>query len=410
MKSKLRYGSKYKYKARGLKQMKAQERVLKAINHEEPDRVPAWESAFTNDTIKRAYGIEPDKGDYGISILKYLPFKNYLLKVFLKKKNVLKAGYKQSHEFFYRMGLDIQISASSLFPRNILKGAKGFIDEYGRIMKFEYYPKDGTPILGYHGGYFRDFEDYESWEQPDPYWEARINSFKAGREVQKEMNDKIFSIPSTGALMECTWEGFGIETFSRIIQKNKQAKTIFDDRGKFTLELVKILAEEEAKLIVLWDDMGFKNGLFMSPAKYRNYVFPWLKRICKAAHKRNCKILLHSDGDLMEIIDDIVKCGIDVLNPIESTTANPEYDIFKLNNKYGDKITFAGNLSPMMLANGEINKIEEYAKKLIRELGPGGGYIFSSGHSINPAVTVDRFEAMQNIKRKYGSYPINIPD
>jgi uroporphyrinogen-III decarboxylase len=43
-------------------------------------------------------------------------------------------------------------------------------------------------------------------------------------------------------------------------------------------------------------------------------------------------------------------------------------------------------------------------------LAPNGGYIFSSGHSINPAVTVDRFEAMQNIKRKYGSYPINVPD
>ncbi|GAG91220.1 unnamed protein product, partial [marine sediment metagenome] len=75
-----------------------------------------------------------------------------------------------------------------------------------------------------------------------------------------------------------------------------------------------------------------------------------------------------------------------------------------------DKITFVGNLSPIMLAMGEISEIEDYAKKLIRELAPGGGYIFSSGHSINPAVTVDRFEAMQNIKRKYGTYPINIPN
>ncbi|MGQ4876034.1 MAG: uroporphyrinogen decarboxylase family protein, partial [Promethearchaeia archaeon] len=62
-----------------------------------------------------------------------------------------------------------------------------------------------------------------------------------------------------------------------------------------------------------------------------------------------------------------------------------------------------------MLAVGTIKEIEDYAKRLIKELAPGGGYIFNSGHSINPAVTIDRFEAMQNIKRKYGNYTINIP-
>ena len=170
------------------------------------------------------------------------------------------------------------------------------------------------------------------------------------------------------------------------------------------------MAENDAKMVLLWDDYGFKNGLFMRPELYRTYIFPWIKRICDAAHKRDCKILLHSDGDLIEIFEDIINCGVDALNPIESTTANPDYDIFKLNEKYGDKITFVGNLSPLMLAIGEISEIEDYAKRLIRELAPGGGYIFSSGHSINPAVTIDRFEAMQNIRRKYGKYPINVPN
>ena len=67
-------------------------------------------------------------------------------------------------------------------------------------------------------------------------------------------------------------------------------------------------------------------------------------------------------------------------------------------------------MSPILLFTGEIIEIEAYAKRLIREIAPGGGYIFSSGHSINPAITVESFEAMQNIKRKFGSYPINVPD
>lgn len=359
--------------------MDAQERILTTINHEEPDRVPAFESAFTNNTIMKHYGVDPNKG----------------------------RGYKGGYEFSRRVGIDLVVSIASLFPRTFLKG-KRFIDEYGRIMEFET-TKDGTQILAYHGGYFKSFEDYESWELPDPNLKTRLGNFYAGKKVQKDMKDEVFSIPSTGALMECTWEGFGIELFSKILARPIQAKKVFDDRGKFTLELVKILAENDAHLILLWDDYGFKNGLFMSPRNYRKYVFPWIKKICDAAHKRDCKILLHSDGDLMEIFEDIINSGVDALNPIESTTANPEYDIFKLNKKYGDKITLVGNLSPVMLAMGEISEIEAYAKKLIREVAPGGGYIFSSGHSINPSVTVDRFEAMHNIKRKYGSYPINVP-
>ncbi len=361
--------------------MKAPERVLKAINHEEPDRVPAFESAFTNNTIMEHYGFDPR----------------------------VSGGYKGSYKFFRKVGIDLVLSFVSLFPQIFLKGKQGFIDEYGRKMRFEA-SKDGTRILAYHGGSFKTFEDYESWKQPDPHLQSRLANFFAGKKAQADLDDEVFSIPATGALMECTWEGFGIETFSRILAHPKQVKRIFDDRGKFTLELVKVLAENDAKMILLWDDYGFKNGLFMSPGNYRTYVFPWLKQICSAAHKYDCKILLHSDGDLLDIFEDIIKCGVDVINPMESTTANPDYDIFKLNQKYGNKITFSGNLSPIMLATGEILEIETNAKRLIRELAPGGGFLFGSGHSINPAVTLDRFEAMQNIKRKYGAYPINVPD
>lgn len=391
-----------------MNKLTAPERILKTINHEEPDKVPAFESAFTNDTIKRHYGISTEDGRVNlIKLLKNVPDKDKVMWNAMKKREIMKLAYVNYYELFQRAHLDLVLSITSVFPKKLIKG--GFVDEYGRIMKYVKYEKDGTPILYYYGGYFTCFEDYESWERLDPNYEGRLSAFLAGRDVQKDMNDEIFSIPSTGALMEDPWEGFGLPTFSRILRKRKQAKKIFDDYGKFTLELAKILAENDAQLILLWDDYAYKSGLFMNPRYYRELVFPWLKRICDAAHKLDCKIFLHSDGDLMEIFEDIVNCGVDAIHPIEPTTANPEYDIFKLNEKYGDKITFVGNLSPQMLSTGEISEIENYAKRLIRELAPGGGYIFSSGHSINPAISVDRFLAMQNVKEKYGIYPINVP-
>ncbi len=375
--------------------MNAPERVLTTISHQEPDRVPAFESTFTNNEIMKYYGVIPKEGDSDI------------FKQVLDKKDRYNKCYIKIHQLFCKIGIDIVTTLSSLFPLEALPKKEGFVDEYGRIMKYEYY-KDGTVILGYHGGVFKNFEDYESWEKPKPNWQPRIDSFLAGRAIQKDLKDKIFSIPATGALMEDVWQGFGLETFSKILARPKQVRKIFDDYGKFTYELVNILAENDAQLVLLLDDYGYKNGLFMRPLYYRKYIFPWLKRICDAAHKRDCKIMLHSDGDLLEIFEDIINCGVDAINPIEPTTANPDYDIFKLNQKFGSRITFAGNLSPMMLATGEISEIENYAKRLIKEIAPGGGYIFSSGHSINPAITIDRFEAMQNVRRKYGNYPINI--
>ncbi|MHA1906344.1 MAG: uroporphyrinogen decarboxylase family protein [Candidatus Thorarchaeota archaeon] len=388
--------------------MDAPTRVLKSLNHEEPDRVPAFESAFTNNTIMEHYGI-PVEGALsgGASVLKYLPFKDRIAKWAISNPNFLKKSMTRNYEFFRQVKLDIGLSLVTHTQRKIIKG--GIIDEFGRIMKWETYEGDGTVIMGYHGGYFKNFEDYESWERPDPHDPRRLAAFSAGKELQKEMNNEIFSVPAINGMMEASWEAFGIEAFSKLLARPKQAKRVFDDHGKLAVELVKILADHGAELILAWDDYGFKNGIFMSPKNYRTYVFPWLKQMCDEAHKRGSKIMLHSDGDLTLIFDDIVNCGVDALHPIESTTANPEYDIFKLNEKYGDRLTFVGNLSPVMLATGNISEIEEYSKRMIRELAPGGGFFFSSGHSINPAVTLDRWKAVMRIRDKYENYPINVP-
>jgi hypothetical protein len=386
--------------------MDAPTRILTTMNHEEPDRVPAFESTFSNNTIMRHYGFKTYPIGGLLKVLNFTPFRHSILRSTFQNRKALTIGMETLIKFYRTVKLDLIPSICSLFPRKLIKG--GFVDEYGRIMKPEIYPTDGTEILGYHGGYFKTFEDYENWEQPDANDKERLAGFLAGRDLQKKYNNEVFVIPSTGALMECTWEGFGIERFSRLLAHKKEIEKIFDDRGKFTLELVKILAENDAKLILLFDDYGFKKGSFMPPRMYQKLVFPRLKQICETAHKMGSKIMLHSCGDIYDLFEDIIGCGIDAINPIEPTTANPEYDIFKLHAKYGDKLTFVGNISPQMLSTGEISEIQDYSKRLINELAPGGGFIFASGHSINPATTLDRWLAVMEIREKYGNYPIKI--
>jgi len=388
--------------------MDAPTRVLKAIDHEESDRVPAFESAFSNNTIRSHYGSPADAGAAGgLATIQNLPNRDQILKWAMSNRELLTKGLVDNFAFLRRVRIDIGLTYITHQPRMLVEDR--LIDEFGRIMKLEPDKQDGTLILGYHGGHLRSFEDYEHWERPDPQDPMRLAALLAGNDAQQQMKNEVLSVPAFGGMMEPSWEPFGLEVFSRILARPKQAKKVFDDLGTLALELTKIMAENGAKVVLIWDDYGFKNGLFMSPSNYRTYVFPWLRRMCDAAHKRDCRLLLHSDGDLTAIFEDIINCGVDALNPIDPTTANPKYDIFALHEKYGHRLTFVGNISPVMLSVGTISQIKEYAKRLIRELAPGGGYIFSSGHSINPAITVDRWEAVMQVRDQYGSYPIRVP-
>jgi hypothetical protein len=384
--------------------MDAPTRVLATLAHQEPDKVPYLETTFTNDTIARHFGMKSRGLGPLLNLVRYLPFRNAIMLSALTKKTILDRVMSSIGRFYRAAGIDLFPTVSVLFPRKIVKN--GFIDEFGRHMRFEYYA-DGTEILGYVGGHFKSFEEYESWELPDPAWIARLHSFTAGLKAQASLDNQIMAMGAVTGMMEVTWEGFGIETFSRLLARRKAVKKVFDDRGKFAVELVKILAENGAKVILVFDDYGFKNGLFMAVKNYKEFVLPWLAAICKAAHERDCKIMLHSDGDLSEILDALVNdCKIDALNPIEPTTANAAYDIFAIKRNHGAKLTLAGNVSPTMLATGTIPEIEAYTTRLVRECAPGGGYILASGHSINPAVTLDRWQAMLRIRDKLGIYPI----
>ncbi len=384
--------------------MNAPTRVLATLDHQEPDKVPYFESTFTNNVIANHFGVKSRNLGPLLKLVRFLPFRNSIMLGAMSKKVVLDRVMLGIAQFYKAAGIDLMPTTSVLFPRKIVKD--GFVDEFGRHMHFEYY-KDGTEVIGYVGGHFASFEDYESWELPDPAWVARENSFLAGRAAQAKLGNQVMAMGGITGMMEVTWEGFGFENFAHLLAHRKEAKKVFDDRGKFAVDLTKILAEKGAKVILVFDDYGFKNGLFMSPKNYREFVLPWLAEICKAAHERDCKIMLHSDGDLSTILDDLVDgCKIDALNPIEPTTANPGYSIFEIKRMYGDRLTLTGNVSPTMLATGTIEEIEAYTTRLMKECAPGGGYILASGHSINPAVTLDRWQAMLRVRDTLGTYPI----
>lgn len=390
--------------------MNSKERVLKAVNHEEPDIVPSFEVSIDNLRVYNHYGLKygyQGSGDLLKKTYDLLKGDTKILKKFVEKSSKVSDTLTPAIDLYRNAGIDLCPIYVTNLPVHYERD--GIIDDYGRRMHFKKNPSDGMDLLYYMGGTFNSIEDFEEFPPMDPDDPKRETIFRNAKKIEEKHKGKIYTIPSLGGIMEGAWQCFGLDKFSKFLTHPKILKEIFDDRGNFAVEIVKRMIEwGEDGMIFMGDDFGFKNGLLMSPKYYQKYHFPWLKRICETAHKAGLKVFLHSCGDILEVFENILACGVDLIHPIEPTTANSDYDIFKLHQKYGDQITFVGNVSPQDLADKPTEAIEDYVKKLIKTLAPGGGFILSSGHSINPAVKLENFLTMLETLKKYGKYPIQI--
>lgn len=390
--------------------MDAKERILKSMNHEEPDRVPSFEISIDNLKVYEHFGLKygyQGSGDLLAKTYDLLKGDTALLKKFVDKSSKIADMLTPGIELCAKSGIDLYSYYLTNYP--IKYSREGIVDDVGRVLHFKKNKIDNMDILYYMGGHFKDYEDYEAFPKLDPDDPRREATFRAGKELENKYKGKVYVAPSFCGLLESTWQCFGLQAFSKMLARPKLIKKIFDDRGNFLVELTKRIIEwGEDSIVLMGDDYGYKNGLMMNPRNYQQYIFPWLKRLCDTAHKGGLKFFLHSCGDIFNIFQDILNCGVDAIHPIEPTTANPEFDIFKLHEKYGDQITFVGNVSPQDLADKEPSVIQEYVKKLIKEIAPGGGFILSSGHSINPAIKLENFLIMHETPKKFGKYPISI--
>ncbi len=148
------------------------------------------------------------------------------------------------------------------------------------------------------------------------------------------------------------------------------------------------------------DDMACNTGPMFSPKSFEKVFLPAYRRMVKEYKSAGAKyVLLHSDGNIMPILDMLVDAGIDGLNPLEKRAG---MDAVAIRNRYPHLILIGGMCNTGTLINGPAEHIEEEAKELI-DLGRNGGLVIGS-HSISPEIPLEHFEIYDHTCRTYGNF------
>ncbi|MBQ8953875.1 MAG: hypothetical protein IJ048_07135 [Clostridia bacterium] len=151
---------------------------------------------------------------------------------------------------------------------------------------------------------------------------------------------------------------------------------------------------------IYWpDDMGYKGTTFFSNDMYRELLKPVHKRAVDWAHNKGVYAHLHSCGNVMTRIDDLVDIGIDCLNPLEVKAGMQP---LLLKEKYGDRLVLHGGVNAVLW--DQKDAIVSEIDRVVPQLKQNGGYIFSSDHSIPNSVSLENMTAIINEVKKAGTY------
>ncbi|MCF7973459.1 MAG: uroporphyrinogen decarboxylase family protein [Phycisphaerae bacterium] len=369
------------------------ERVTRALAHQEPDRVPIsdffWGSFKSR--WRKELGLPPEADPY------------------------------------YHYDLDWIVTVPNMDPHiRPFETLSETSDEvvvktgYGAIMrkKFEY------PMPEFIGWETDSMEKLESFEFDDPhdrrrYFEAGDNQI-AGVGDGFERNSPAWidtvkalhpDFPVFGSMTECS------ECLTRLIgQENTFLwMGLYPDRmgecinriGQFYLDCAKAEIEAAKGLLdgfVIWGDVAYKNGMFFSPAYWREYFKPWVRAMADVAHAHGLPVIYHGCGNTQQIFEDFIDIGIDGYNPLEVKAG---MDAVALRRTYGHRMAFCGGSDIQIWETGDRDAIRQDVLRLL-STGKGGGLIFQSDHSVSSSVSGPTYDTIIKLVREYGQYPLNL--
>jgi len=395
--------------------MLPRERILRTLNHQEPDIVPWGEHWVDYNIYEDTLGRET-----------FVHAKMKETKAWWEREDsqIIESYKRDVVDLAKALGLDIV--TVELFPDSQYllieqRGLDGlrrpmkqldentYQDEDGSIwrvsaithdlMPYRLNPESYTPPTLESVEKAIDEIDRNGINKPEDWqWELV-------RHVVKEMKNTHF-IACLAA--DISFPGFGQidEDFylSLALHPEMHAK-LAELNGKRVIEMVKYYAEEGIDGLIPCGDYGSSRALLANPTIFVEHVFPWLKAYCDEAHRLGMKVLKHCCGRTWEIFDYFIKAGCDAYESIQATAG---MDIKLLKEQYGDRITLWGGVNNENLIGGKPKDVEADARYGIKYAAPKGGFIYGASHSLAVGVPIENLLTMKRSREKFGSYPIDL--
>ena len=363
--------------------MSPKERVLEALNHREPDRVPRL-SSFTP--------------EFATKLRKHLGLEDELFNPH--------GGVE--HDLELEVGNDILLTAQGFANSYYQRLDRDYTDEWGVRWKIiEYKTRYGTgKYTEISGNPLKEDTSINKYIPPDPTIIKRYEPSK--KLIEKYGKEYAIMGVIVCTIFEAAWALRGLDSLMMDFITNEDlANRILDIPFNYHLYAGKKLVSMGVDIIWTGDDMGGQNKMLISPELWRKYFKPRMAKLYSELKliNPNLKIAYHSDGNIYPIIDELVEIGLDILNPVQPKCMDPHC----LKKRYGKNLSFWGTIDIQeTLPFGTPAQIENEVKDRIKNIGPGGGFIISPTHHVQIDTSIGNFFTFWNAVEKYGKYPIII--
>jgi uroporphyrinogen decarboxylase len=375
-----------------MKEMTSRQRVLAALSHQQPDRVPLDLGGTRNSTMV-VEGYERLKAHLGVAA----PSKmiERMMRVVEIDEKVCRA---------------LAIDTRGVFPDAPTRGLAADLgpNRYRDMWGVErvqpegsyYYDLAGSPLVG-----DITLQDILRYPWPDPDDPGFTNGLtERARWIRGHTEAaSVLALPSAFVHVSQYLRGFE-DWFCDFVVDPKRLEALFDAILDVTMAIAKRQLQavgREVDVVLTSDDLGAQNAFLVSREHYLRYIKPRQQRFFRQIKELTpAKVVFHSCGSVAAIIDDLIEMGVDGLNPVQPQAAgmNPA----NLKKQYRGRMAFWGGTDAQnIVPRGSVADVKRMVERLIADMGEGGGYIFSNCHNIQPDVPLENVLAMFEHAREY---------
>ncbi|MCG8306643.1 MAG: hypothetical protein MI975_04570 [Cytophagales bacterium] len=225
-----------------------------------------------------------------------------------------------------------------------------------------------------------DFDSIRNFNWPQADW----FSYKDLDMQLAKWSDKAIIATGASFFQHATFvRGMDILLLDMLIDV-ETAGYIFDQVFDFYYEFFARIMEKAGHLIDLLafaDDLASQQSLLFGPELFEQYFAAKIRKMADLVHKYGVKLLLHTDGNVSELIPRFIELGVDILDPIQPEADNMDAKVLK--KMYGSELCFRGGVSAQnTLTYGSKQEVKDETRRLLDVMMPGGGYILAPGHPV----------------------------